>query len=99
MNKLQSLDAPVDFFVTLNPTADLDRVWAERDYAHPVFDGAARAAQRRRAEINGVQRTWFCGAYWGWGFHEDGFVSGLGAARAFLSSRMVSVALENTRVA
>ena len=42
------------------------------DYRHPVLGRPAVAAQGRRAEINGTRRTWFCGAYWGYGFHEDG---------------------------
>ena len=45
------------------------------NYHHPVYTHAAVAAQRRRAEIQGVKRTWFAGAYWGWGFHEDGLRS------------------------
>jgi predicted NAD/FAD-binding protein len=51
-------------------------------YAHPVVDGAAVAAQRRLGEINGVRRTWFCGAYWGYGFHEDGVRSAVETCRA-----------------
>jgi predicted NAD/FAD-binding protein len=51
------------------------------DYAHPVFTAAGVAAQRRHGEISGRDRTHFCGAYWGWGFHEDGVVSGLRVAR------------------
>lgn len=80
MNRLQSLDPRQPFFVTLNPQREPRDVWSERSYAHPVFDTAARAAQRRRAEISGVRGTYYCGAYWGWGFHEDGFVSGREAA-------------------
>ena len=47
-----------------------------------VLDVAARRAQNRRAEINGVNHTWYCGAYWGWGFHEDGFTSALDVVQA-----------------
>ncbi len=82
MNRLQGIADGPDFFVTLNPPAPLRRVWIERDYAHPVFTPAARRAQRRRAEVSGVNRTFYCGAYWGWGFHEDGFRSGVDAAEA-----------------
>ena len=45
------------------------------DYAHPVYDVAAIAAQGRHEELNGVNRTWYAGAYWGYGFHEDGVQS------------------------
>ena len=51
-------------------------------YQHPVYTHASVAAQARRAEINGVNRTWFAGAYWGFGFHEDGLRSGVDVARA-----------------
>jgi predicted NAD/FAD-binding protein len=80
MNLLQSLSAEYQFFVTLNPTRGLRDVWSEREYAHPVFTIDARKAQARRAEISGIRNTFFCGAYWGWGFHEDGFTSGIAAA-------------------
>jgi predicted NAD/FAD-binding protein len=87
MNRLQSLDAPKDFFVTLNPNQPIEQVWAERDYSHPLFDVAARAAQQRKAEVNGVDRIWFCGAYWGWGFHEDGFASAVGSVRSYFAAQ------------
>ena len=48
-------------------------------YDHPVYTAAGVAAQARHAEISGVRRTHYCGAYWGWGFHEDGVVSALRA--------------------
>ena len=77
MNILQSLDAPVKFLVTLNRSADLDpaKVLRKLTYHHPVYLPAGVAAQRRRAEISGVNRTFYCGAYWRYGFHEDGVVS------------------------
>jgi len=84
MNQLQSLGGEHDFFVTLNPTFELEAVWCERQYAHPQFDVDARHAQARRHEISGVSGTWYAGAYWGWGFHEDGFVSGDEAAQSVL---------------
>jgi len=80
MNLLQSLGDQHQFFVTLNPVEPLREVWSEREYAHPVFTVAARSAQGRRLEISGQRNTFYCGAYWGWGFHEDGFTSGLAAA-------------------
>ena len=86
MNLLQSLPGRENFFVTLNPQMPLRRVWSVREYAHPVFTRRARAAQRRKAEISGVRGTWYCGAYWGWGFHEDGFLSGVEVAEGMLGS-------------
>lgn len=81
MNRLQSLSGGQQFFVTLNPPRQLADVWCTRSYAHPVFTREARLAQRRHGEISGARNTWFCGAYWGWGFHEDGFTSGMAVAR------------------
>ena len=79
MNRLQSLAAPVDFFVTLNLSAAIDPAQVIRsiDYAHPVFTPQGAAAQRRWAEISGHRHTHYCGAYWRWGFHEDGVWSAL----------------------
>jgi predicted NAD/FAD-binding protein len=84
MNLLQSLDAPEPFVVTLNRTHAIDpaRILRRMSYHHPVYTHASVAAQARRAEINGVDRTWYCGAYWGWGFHEDGMRSAVEVARA-----------------
>ena len=85
MNILQGLDAATQFLVTLNREQGIapERILARIPYRHPVFSTAAVAAQGRRAEINGARRTWFCGAYWGNGFHEDGVVSALAVARDF----------------
>jgi uncharacterized protein len=85
MNRLQSLAAPVDFCVTLNAPDEIapDRVIRRIAYDHPVYSTAAFQAQKRRQEINGVNRTWFCGAYWGYGFHEDGVKSALAVCRHF----------------
>jgi len=77
MNILQTLTAPVTFCVTLNRTADVApaRVLRRFTYHHPMFSHAGMRAQQRHAEISGVNRTSFCGAYWGYGFHEDGVQS------------------------
>lgn len=85
MNVLQTLDAPEVFMVTLNRSADIDpaRVLGEYSYEHPVYTPGAVAAQRRRAEISGINRTYYCGAYWRYGFHEDGVVSALWALADF----------------
>ncbi len=79
MNLLQGLQAPETFCVTLNHSAAIDptKVLARLRYQHPVFTLRAVKAQSRRAEISGVNRTWYCGAYWHNGFHEDGVVSAL----------------------
>lgn len=84
MNLLQGIASPAPFVVTLNRTQaiDPDAVLARRRYAHPVYSHASVAAQARKAEIQGRRRTWFAGAYWGWGFHEDGLRSAVDVARA-----------------
>lgn len=84
MNLLQSLDSPEPFVVTLNRSDRIDptRILARMRYQHPVYTHASVAAQARRGEINGRRRTWYCGAYWGFGFHEDGLRSGVEVARA-----------------
>jgi uncharacterized protein len=84
MNLLQGLSSREPFVVTLNRSAaiDPDKIIARMRYAHPEYTHASVAAQARRAEINGVDRIWYAGAYWGWGFHEDGLRSGVEVARA-----------------
>ncbi|MEA2370315.1 MAG: uncharacterized protein QOH12_709 [Solirubrobacteraceae bacterium] len=85
MNHLQKLAAPVDFCVTLNMTDRIDpsQIIEVIPYAHPVYTQAGVAAQTRWSEISGVRRTHYCGAYWGWGFHEDGVVSAQRVCQAF----------------
>jgi uncharacterized protein len=84
MNHLQHIDVPTPLLVTLNQTDAIDpaRVLRRLTYAHPVFDAPAVAAQARRAEISGVRNTWYCGAWWRYGFHEDGCLSAVEVARA-----------------
>ncbi|MBD0191265.1 dehydrogenase, partial [Acinetobacter baumannii] len=74
MNNLQNLSCATQIFSTLNPNMKIkaEDILVERQYRHPVFDAKAIKAQSRWHEINGQNRTSFCGAYWGWGFHEDG---------------------------
>ncbi len=88
MNLLQGIDAPEPFVVTLNRTAaiDPDKVLARMRYHHPLYSHASVAAQARKAEIQGQRRTWFAGAYWGWGFHEDGMRSAVEVAAALGAS-------------
>ena len=85
MNILQSLVAPTQFLLTLNRGAHVDpsKVLGRYVYHHPVYTTAAVAAQARRSEINGERRTYYCGAYWGFGFHEDGVKSALVAIEEF----------------
>jgi predicted NAD/FAD-binding protein len=85
MNRLQSLRAEREFCVTLNRTEDIDPAHVIRRirYAHPVYTAEAVKAQARVNEISGRNRTHFCGAYWGWGFHEDGVVSALRVGERF----------------
>lgn len=85
MNMLQGLDAKETFCVTLNDTdnIDPDRILRRMQYEHPVFTTGGVAAQQRHADINGRHRTWYCGAYWRYGFHEDGVISALNAVKHF----------------
>jgi predicted NAD/FAD-binding protein len=85
MNILQSLEAPVEFCVTLNNSQSIDpaKVVQTIEYSHPIFTERAIAAQQRHREINGARRTYFCGAYWRYGFHEDGVVSAMAALEHF----------------
>jgi predicted NAD/FAD-binding protein len=77
MNLLQGIQSPQPFVVTLNRSDAIDppKVLARMRYEHPVYTRTAVLAQRRKAEIQGQRNTWFAGAYWGWGFHEDGMRS------------------------
>jgi predicted NAD/FAD-binding protein len=85
MNLLQSITAPVDFCVTLNSpeVIDPEKVIRRLTYHHPVYSTAAFEAQKRRDEISGINRTSYCGAYWSWGFHEDGVTSAQAVCRQF----------------
>ena len=85
MNILQGLDAPVEFCVTLNNDKAIDpaKIIKRIQYDHPLFTPEGADSQARQSEINGVNRTFFCGAYWGYGFHEDGVVSALNALSDF----------------
>ncbi|WP_421989768.1 NAD(P)/FAD-dependent oxidoreductase [Roseococcus sp.] len=82
MNRLQGIPGPTQYFVTLNPPHEpaADTILHREDYAHPVFDTGALAAQRSLWTLQGRRRTWFCGAWSGAGFHEDGLQSGLAVA-------------------
>lgn len=75
INRLQNLSSNKEYFVSLNETATLDKVIETIRYAHPQFDTHAISMQSRRDEINGQHHTYFAGAYWRYGFHEDGLWS------------------------
>ncbi|MGB2710881.1 MAG: FAD-dependent oxidoreductase [Conexibacter sp.] len=85
LNRLQSLHADRELLVTLNRSEDIRREHVLRRfrYDHPVFTPAGVAAQRRWRELDGADRTSYCGAYWGWGFHEDGVASATRACERF----------------
>lgn len=85
MNILQGLNSPTTFCVSLNQTAAIDpsQILARYTYAHPQYSLAGVAAQARWEELLGANHSYFCGAYWANGFHEDGVVSALRVARAF----------------
>ena len=85
MNMLQGLDAPEIFCVSLNIGDRIDpaKIIRQFVYGHPIYTPGSLAARRRHAEISGVNRTSYCGAYWGYGFHEDGVNSALAVCRPF----------------
>jgi len=89
MNILQGIEAPVTFCVTLNhePAIRSDKIIKRIQYSHPVFTPGSIDAQKRHAEVNGACRTYYCGAYWRNGFHEDGVVSALAALEHFEERR------------
>lgn len=82
MNKLQSIESKRQLFLTLNPRTmpRAETIHYETSYDHPLFDAAAIRAQEEIWSLQGVQNTWFCGAHFGAGFHEDGLQSGLAVA-------------------
>jgi uncharacterized protein len=82
MNRLQQLPTERQLFVTLNPIRPPKHTIAAFEYTHPLFDAAALEAQERLHEIQGNRNTWFCGSYFGYGFHEDALQSGLAVAEA-----------------
>jgi predicted NAD/FAD-binding protein len=89
MNILQNLQAPCEFCVTLNNSAaiDPDSIVKRIDYSHPVFDRASIDAQKNWGDISGTNRTYYCGAYWGYGFHEDGVNSAIRATDLFFEQQ------------
>jgi predicted NAD/FAD-binding protein len=98
MNILQRLESRTPLLVTLNLSDRIDerRVIRTLSYEHPVFTTEAVAAQSRHAEIDGADRAYFCGAYWGFGFHEDGVASAYAALEHFHQVEHAQRALHRT---
>jgi predicted NAD/FAD-binding protein len=84
MNRLQDIESDRSLFVTLNPHREVapDAVLRQMRYSHPRFDATAMRAQSELWSLQGGRNTWFCGAYFGAGFHEDGLQAGLAVAEA-----------------
>ncbi len=101
INRLQPLPWQQPVIVSLNPVRPIaeHKVHQRIEYSHPVFDLGAIAAQRRVPELQGEQRTWFCGAWCGYGFHEDGLKSGLAAADAVAAALPLMARAEQRAVA
>lgn len=104
LSRLQNHDSVAPMLLTLNATGDIDRTKILRtfNYAHPAYSRDSIAAQRRFKEISGQRRTHFCGAYWGYGFHEDGVKSALAVADHFgidLDACTVASTKEPSRIA
>lgn len=89
LSRLQGHAVQPRILATLNRAADIDpqKIVSITDYEHPCYTAATFAAQARHADVSGVDRTFYCGAWWGYGFHEDGLVSGYRAADALLAQR------------
>ncbi|MEP6504028.1 MAG: NAD/FAD-binding protein, partial [Betaproteobacteria bacterium] len=99
LNELQPLPWAQPVIVSLNPlhAPRPETVIQRIQYAHPVFDNAAIAAQARIGDLQGRSHVWFCGAWTGYGFHEDGLKSGLAVAESILA-RLARPALEGDAV-
>ena len=95
MNNLQRLRSERQFLLTLNRAEEIDpaKVLRRFSYDHPVYTAAGVRAQGRHGEISGVCNTHYCGAYWGWGFHEDGVVSALRACERIAAAPPTEIAL------
>jgi predicted NAD/FAD-binding protein len=101
MNRLQGISGQTQLFVTLNPKTppNPEMLHHSESYDHPLFDAAAIAAQRQLWQLQGMRRTWFCGAHFGAGFHEDGLQAGLAIAEQLGGVRRPwSVADESGRI-
>ena len=79
LNKLQNLKTKKDYFLTLNPIIDIDKskIIKKIDFTHPIYNNKTFNAQKKLIELQGVHNSWFCGSYFGYGFHEDGLKSAI----------------------
>ena len=99
MNALQNIATREQWFVTLNPVREPHEVWHSESYEHPLFDSKAISAQQQLWSLQGRRKTWFCGSYFGSGFHEDALQSGLAVAEALGEARRPwSVEKESGRI-
>jgi predicted NAD/FAD-binding protein len=101
LNRLQPLPFSTPLFETLNPPVEpaAGSIIAEFEYAHPLLNRTAVAAQAEVERLQGQHNTWFAGAWLGYGFHEDGLKSGLAAARGVVEAIQTSAAAEPARLA
>ena len=104
LSRLQNHDSATPILLTLNAAGEIDesKILRTFNYSHPAYSLASIAAQRRFTEISGQRRTHFCGAYWGYGFHEDGVNSALAVANHFgidLDACTVASMKESSRTA
>ena len=82
LNKLQNLKTEKDYFLTLNPIKDIDskKIIKKIEFTHPFYDIKTIEAQKYLTKLQGVNNSWFCGSYFGYGFHEDGLKSAISVA-------------------
>ena len=82
LNKLQNLNTTKNYFLTLNPIFDIKpkKILKKLEFFHPIYDLNSLNAQKNLEELQGINNSWFCGSYFGYGFHEDGLKSGLNVA-------------------
>ena len=82
LNKLQNLKVHENYFLTLNPIIEIDdkKIITKVEFTHPFYDNKTIKAQKSLIELQGINNTWFCGSYFGYGFHEDGLKSAIDIA-------------------
>ena len=82
LNKLQNLNSKKNYFLTLNPIFQIDdnKIIKKIEFSHPFYDLQTIKAQKELKELQGVKNSWFCGSYFGYGFHEDGLKSSINIA-------------------
>jgi len=79
LNKLQNLNADKNYFLTINPIIPVDesKIIKKIEFTHPIYDTQTMNAQENLSELQGINNTFFCGSYFGYGFHEDGLKSAI----------------------